>query len=144
MPNSATQTLGLAGIEIPFPTSVTLQKLELGTVIAIDEDLFEGPIFGPVLVGKEQGMYVACAEDGHSHMMALTTSFANGKFKDGLRLFGMHCKRDVEAHIAVIRGIGKYNGANGHAIVKAINESSQYVGGSIAGDNKFLVLITKI
>ncbi|KAM7485684.1 hypothetical protein LguiA_001693 [Lonicera macranthoides] len=143
MPNSAIQTLGLAGIEIPFPTSVTLQELELSTVIVIDKDLFEGPIFGLVLGGKAQGLYVACSEDGHSHMMAMTTSFANGKFKDGLRLFGMHRKGDVEAYIADIRGIGKYNGANGHAIVKAINESSLYVGGSIGGDNKFLSINLK-
>lgn len=139
MPNSATKTLDLPGIEIPFPTRATLQELELGTVIAIDEDLFEGPVFKPVLVGKAQGMYVASSEDGYSHMMAMTTSFATGEFKDGLRLFGVYRKGDSEAHIAVIGGIGKYDGANGYAIVKAINESSQYVGGEIGGDNKFLM-----
>ncbi|KAM7494963.1 hypothetical protein LguiB_029572 [Lonicera macranthoides] len=85
------------------------------------------PIFGPVLVGKAQGMYIASSKNSHSHMMAMTMSFAIYEFKNRLRLFGMHRRGDFEAHITVIGGIENYDGANGYAVVKAINESSQYV-----------------
>ncbi|KAM7492096.1 hypothetical protein LguiA_035017 [Lonicera macranthoides] len=105
----------------------TLWELELGTIIAINEDMFEGPIFGPVLVEKAQGMHIASSKNSHSHMMAMTMSFAIYEFKNRLRLFGMHRRGDFEAHITVIGGIENYDGANGYAVVKAINESSQYV-----------------
>ncbi|KAE8669230.1 Cleavage and polyadenylation specificity factor (CPSF) A subunit protein isoform 1 [Hibiscus syriacus] len=73
-------------------------------------------------LGKAQGVYVASSEVDAGHMMAMTTVFADGGFKDGLRFFGLH-RRDVsESHIAVIGGTGKYAGANGYATVKVVKQ----------------------
>lgn len=107
-----------------FPTAATLQELEFGTVLVIDEDLFgAATAFTPSMsvLGKAKGVYVASSEDGSSHMMAMTTSFGGGdQFKDSLRFFGV-LKSDIpESHIAVIGGTGKYDGANGYAAVKAV------------------------
>ncbi|XP_060215377.1 dirigent protein 25-like [Lycium barbarum] len=125
-----THTLDLQGISMTFPAIATLQELELGTVTTIDEDIYEGSIYGSYLMGKSQGMYVASSENGSSHMMAMTTSFLGNKYEDSLRFFGVH-KGDVfESHIAVIGGTGKYRDANGYAIVKIVNETSNKSGGS--------------
>ncbi|RVW49413.1 Dirigent protein 10 [Vitis vinifera] len=116
-----TQALDLSGISLSFPAIATLQELEFGTVLIIDEDLFEGTAVTPSsLLGKAQGVYVASSEDGSSHMMAMTTTFAEGAFKDSLRFFGV-LRTDVpESHIAIIGGTGKYDGANGYTTVKAV------------------------
>ncbi|CAK7325606.1 unnamed protein product [Dovyalis caffra] len=113
----STQTLDVSNIGLSFPARATLQELEFGSVTEIDEDLF---VYGSLVVGKAQGVYVASSEDGTSHMMAITTKFVKNKFKDGLRFFGVH-KTDVpESHIAVIGGTGKYHGANGYAVIRAV------------------------
>ncbi|KAE7996862.1 hypothetical protein FH972_001547 [Carpinus fangiana] len=121
----STQTLDLSGIVgLSFPARATLQELESGTVTVIDQELFKGSSssknnnMSPML-GKAQGIYVASSEDGSSHMMAMTAYFDD--FKDGLRFFGGHQTDVPESHIAVIGGIGKYQGANGYATVKAVN-----------------------
>jgi hypothetical protein len=117
----STQTLDLSGIVgLSFPARATLQELESGTVTVIDQELFKGSSnnMSPML-GKAQGIYVASSEDGSSHMMAMTSYFDD--FKDGLRFFGVHQTDVPESHIAVIGGIGKYQGANGYATVKAVN-----------------------
>lgn len=126
-PNIPTQTLDLPGIGISFPARATFQELELGKVLVIDEDLFQGE-FGSVFVGKAQGMYVASSEDGTSHMMAMTVSFVNGEYRDGLRFFGVHRRDDDESHVAVIGGTGKYENANGYATIKTVNLRSNSVG----------------
>ncbi|CAN4105913.1 unnamed protein product [Withania somnifera] len=119
-----THTLDLEGISMTFPAIATLQELELGTVTTIDEDTYEGSIYGSSLMGKAQGMYVASSEDGNSHMMAMTATFLGKEYKDSLRFFGVH-RRDVfESHIAVIGGTGKYHDANGYATVSIINVTS--------------------
>ncbi|XP_009778390.1 dirigent protein 25-like [Nicotiana sylvestris] len=119
-----TRALDLEGISMTFPAIATLQELELGTVTTIDENIYEGSIYGSSLMGKAQGMYVASSEDGSSHMMAMTTSFLSNEYKDSLRFFGVH-KGDVfESHIAVIGGTGKYHDANGYATVKIVNATS--------------------
>lgn len=122
---TSSQTLNLPGIVgLSFPAArATLQELELGIVTSIEEDIYH-PNFGPqILIGKAQGIYVASSEDGSSHMMAMTASFGNGE-ANGLRFFGVR-KMDVhESHIAVIGGVGKYQGANGYATVKVVNLGS--------------------
>lgn len=141
-PNIPTQTLDLPGIGISFPARATLQELELGTISVIDEDLFKGE-FGSVIVGRAQGMYaqgmyVASSEDESSHMMAMTISFVNGKYKDGLRLFGVHRRDDNESRVAVIGGTGKYKIANGYATIKIVNLSTNNVGKEKEGGYKVL------
>lgn len=120
--SSSSQTLNLRGIVgLSFPVArATLQELEFGIVTSIEEDIFH-PKFGPqLLIGKAQGIYVASSEDGSSHMMAMKASFGDGE-ANGLRFFGVR-KMDVnESHIAVIGGVGKYQGANGYATVKVVN-----------------------
>ncbi|XP_068329798.1 dirigent protein 9-like [Pyrus communis] len=123
----ATQTLDLSGVGLFFPARATLQELELGIVTLIDEDIFESSGYsGPQIIGKAQGIFVASSEDGSSHMMAMAAHFANSRFKDGLRFFGVH-RTDVDerdgSHVAVIGGIGKYEGANGYATVSAVNNA---------------------
>ncbi|XVF75425.1 hypothetical protein PTKIN_Ptkin13bG0187700 [Pterospermum kingtungense] len=116
---SSTQTLDVSNIGLYFPAKATLQELEFGAVMTIDENLFDGSVNGAPL-GKAQGLFIASSEDGTSHMMAMTTFFANSKLKDGLRFFGLHRRDVAESHIAVIGGIGKYVGANGYATAKAV------------------------
>ncbi|XP_027185450.1 dirigent protein 25-like [Coffea eugenioides] len=98
------QTIDLEGISMSFPAIATLQELELGTVTTINEDIYEGFVFGSSLLGKAQGISVASSEDGSSHMMAMTASFI------------------------VIGGTGKYQNANGFATVKTVNISSSLKG----------------
>ncbi|KAL3521022.1 hypothetical protein ACH5RR_019171 [Cinchona calisaya] len=118
------QTIDLEGISMSFPAIATLQELELGTVTTINEDIYEGSIFGSSLLGKAQGIYVASSENGSSHMMAMTASFLSNEYKDGLRFFGVHRSDVNESHVAVIGGIGKYQNANGYATVKTVSISS--------------------
>ncbi|XVE99454.1 hypothetical protein REPUB_Repub03eG0199000 [Reevesia pubescens] len=132
------QTLDVSNIGLYFPARATLQELEFGAVMTIDENLFDGSLNGSP-VGKAQGLYVASSEDGTSHMMAMTTFFANNKFKDGLRFFGLHRRDVAESHIAVIGGIGKYVGANGYATVKVVELRSNSAAEKQVGINKLLL-----
>ncbi|THG23273.1 dirigent protein 18-like [Camellia sinensis] len=132
-----TQTLDLPGIGISFPARAALEELEFGTVTTIDEALFQGA-FGSVLIGKAQGLYVASSEDGSSHMIAMTASFADGKYKDGLRFFGVHRTDVSESHVAVIGGTGKFDCANGYATIKTMNLSSNSVERESEGGYKVL------
>ncbi|XP_022764290.1 dirigent protein 16-like [Durio zibethinus] len=134
----STQTFDVSNIGLYFPARATLQELEFGAVMTIDENLFDGSINGSPL-GKAQGLYVASSEDGTSHMMAMTTFFAESKFKDGLRFFGLHRRDVAESHIAVIGGIGKYVGANGYATVKAVELRSNAAAAEKQGVNKLLL-----
>ncbi|XP_071937647.1 dirigent protein 25-like [Coffea arabica] len=122
------QTIDLEGISMSFPAIATLQELELGTVTTINEDIYEGFVFGSSLLGKAQGIYVASSEDGSSHMMAMTASFIGNKYKNALRIFGVHRSDFNESHVAVIGGTGKYQNANGFATVKTVNVSSSLKG----------------
>ncbi|XP_059627158.1 dirigent protein 25-like [Cornus florida] len=134
----STQTLDLQGISISFPAISTLQELEFGTVTGIDSELFEGSVFGSRLLGKAQGMYVASSEDGSSHMMAMTTTYAESEYKDALRFFGVHRADVAESHVAVIGGTGKYQNANGYATIRTVNVSSTAAGKESEGANKLL------
>ncbi|KAI3950964.1 hypothetical protein MKW92_021342 [Papaver armeniacum] len=112
----------------------TLQGLESGNITPIDEQLILGSL-DPLVIhtssvfGKAKGVYVkrssSVSVDDHAkgdHMMAMTVILANngGRPKDSLRFFGVHRITDVESHIAVIGGTGKFQGANGYASVKNI------------------------
>ncbi|KDP46121.1 hypothetical protein JCGZ_06632 [Jatropha curcas] len=120
----SSETLKFSKIGLSFPAKATLQELELGTVTKIDEQLFEGAMYGSLVVGKAEGIFVASSEDGNSHMVAITANFGASESKDELKFFGVY-KRDVpESHIAVIGGTGKFQSANGYAVIKAVNGSS--------------------
>nr|GMD50773.1 dirigent protein 25-like [Ipomoea batatas] len=119
-------TLDLGGLTLSFPAAATLRELELGTVAAIDEEVYSAAA-ASVLVGKAEGVYVAASSgDGSSHMMAMTARFVgSGEYEDGLRLFGVLKNDAEESHLAVIGGTGRYDGANGYATVKPLNISSE-------------------
>ncbi|KAB5538871.1 hypothetical protein DKX38_016404 [Salix brachista] len=135
----STQTLDVSNIGLSFPARATLQELEFGSVTEIAEDLF---VYGSLVVGKALGVYVASSEDGTSHMMAMTAKFVKNEFRDGLRFFGVH-KTDVpESHIAVIGGTGKYHGANGYAVIKAVGAGSKSTAGEETGNLLFNVYLS--
>ncbi|KAL2330537.1 hypothetical protein Fmac_018118 [Flemingia macrophylla] len=138
--SSSTQTLDLSSIGFSFPTKATLQELEYGSVTPIDEELLEeGDGVEVRKLGKAQGLCVSSSEDGNSHMVAITASFMNGEYQDGLRLFGVH-KTDVfESHVAVIGGTGKYYGANGYAAVKVVDKVGSNVEEEKVTSSKFLL-----
>ncbi|KAI9156799.1 hypothetical protein LWI28_012398 [Acer negundo] len=139
---ATTQTLDVSNVGIFFPPRAALQELEFGTLVIVEEDLFEhySSLHGsPRSLGKAQGVYVATSEDGTSHMMSMTASFSDTGFKDGLRFFGVHRKDRAESHIAVIGGTGKYDGANGYATVKARVLSGSKVGAQEQEANKYLL-----
>ncbi|KAE8670711.1 Cleavage and polyadenylation specificity factor (CPSF) A subunit protein isoform 1 [Hibiscus syriacus] len=102
-----------------FPFS---KPLEFGAVVTIDATLFDGGSVDDSPLGKAQGVYVASSEGDAGHMMAMTTVFADGGFKNGLRFFGLHRRDASESHIALIGGTGKYTGANGYATVKVVKQ----------------------
>lgn len=104
-------------------------------MMVIEEELFKGSSnsVSPIL-GKAQGIYVASSEDGSSHMMAMTVYLAGTDFKDGLRFFGVYQTNVAESHIAIIGGVGMYNGANGYATIKAVDAGSHG-----KGTNKLLL-----
>ncbi|KAF8021946.1 hypothetical protein BT93_G2169 [Corymbia citriodora subsp. variegata] len=132
---SSTGTLDLAGKGFSFPAIATLQELELSSVTEINEYLFEGL---DQVIGKAQGVYVACSEDGTSHMIAMTAYFAGNELKDRLRFFGVHRTDVSESHIAVIGGRGLYNGANGYASVKFIDGGFN-TSGEDTGESMYLL-----
>lgn len=139
----STQTQDVSNMGLYFSARAALQELESGAVMTIDENLFDGSLNNGSPLGKAQGLYVIASnsEDGHgtSHMMAMTTFFADSKFKDGLRFFGLHRRDVAESHIAVIGGTGKYVGANGYATVKAVELRSKYSSAQKQGVNKLLL-----
>ncbi|XP_039037378.1 dirigent protein 25-like [Hibiscus syriacus] len=119
---SSTRTLDVPNLGLYFPTRATLQELEFGAVVTIDATLFDGGSVDDSPLGKAQGVYVASSEGDAGHMMAMTTVFADGGFKNGLRFFGLHRRDASESHIALIGGTGKYTGANGYATVKVVKQ----------------------
>ncbi|CAN0836974.1 Dirigent protein 9 [Linum grandiflorum] len=146
LPNPATiftkQTLDDSAVGLLSTPAgrATLEELEVGSVAEISEELFENSSYGPVVVGRAQGLFVAASSDEddgtNTHMVAITANlFINGDDHkvvrgDGLRLFGVHTsnKKKVkgESHIAVIGGTGKYEGANGFAVIKPVDLGSNF------------------
>lgn len=101
-------------------------------------------MFGVQLVGKAKGIYVAIgSEDGIdniSHMMAMTASFYDEKKLDSLKFFGVHRRDVMECHVAVIGGTGKFEDANGYAIIRSLVTSSNNKEVSYVEEvNKFLL-----
>ncbi|KAJ9160024.1 hypothetical protein P3X46_025465 [Hevea brasiliensis] len=120
-PMLPTTGVSMQNIGLSFPASAALQEMELGSVVEIDENLFEGTIYGSLVVGKAQGIFVASSENGTSHMVAMTANFGKNESKDGLKFFGVYKRVVPESHIAVIGGTGKFHAANGYAVIKAVD-----------------------
>lgn len=130
LPQSNPASLDFSNVGMSFPVSATLQEMEFGSVIEIDENLFEETTYGSLATGKAQGMFVASSENGTSHIVAMVVKFGESESEDGLNFFGEY-KRDVhESHIAVIGGTGKFQAANGYAVIKVVD------GGSSVGEEE--------
>ncbi|ONK76992.1 uncharacterized protein A4U43_C02F2000 [Asparagus officinalis] len=95
-----------------------VQTLEIGNMTVIEEEL----ISTSPLKGKVQGIYVASLGDTNISMLVIKAVFDGGRFQNSLRFFGEFKPGLSESHIAVVGGSGRYHGANGFAIVKAIDE----------------------
>lgn len=95
-----------------------VQTLEIGNMAVIEEEL----ISTSPLKGKVQGIYVTSLEDENISMLVIKAVFDGGIFENSLRFFGEFKPGSSESHIAVVGGSGRYHGANGFAIVKAIDE----------------------
>lgn len=140
-PTLSSDTINFPGLDVSFPARATLEELEVGTVMAIDENVFGNIAYsGMELIGKVKGMYVISQENPTSHMMALTASFGNTEDdEDGLSFFGEYSKDLLDSHIAVIGGTGKYEDANGYATLVTVNVSSSYeMRSEYEAVNKFL------
>ncbi|KAL9233694.1 hypothetical protein vseg_008654 [Gypsophila vaccaria] len=133
-PSYSTQTLDIPGLEISIRATSTLQEeLQFGHTTVIESNMYvENVAYGPQLVGKAKGIYVATKSDdvNGGRMMAMTASFISTSTNNGnymtdysssLRLFGVQRKDVSECHVAVIGGTGKFHGANGYATINAVN-----------------------
>ncbi|KAF8736729.1 hypothetical protein HU200_004801 [Digitaria exilis] len=104
--------------------------LRPGTVTVVDEELRGRKEFGLPLGGRLQGVLVTSLADNSSHMVAVKASFAGDDADDSLRFFGIRRDDQVESHIAVVGGTGRYSGAAGFAVVRATDESE--TGGNVS------------
>lgn len=95
-----------------------LQTLEPGLVTVIEEEL----LIGSQLQGKMQGIYVMSSGNENSSMVAMKATFSGGNkdSTDSLRFFGLYQPGINESHIAVIGGTGRYQDANGYAVVRSM------------------------
>ncbi|KAK9684143.1 hypothetical protein RND81_10G189500 [Saponaria officinalis] len=137
-PSFATQTLDIPGFEISIPATSTLEEeLQFGHTTTIESNMYvENEAYGPQLVGKAEGIYVAIdSEDVNGgHMMAMTASFISmgshnnnkGDYSGSLRLFGVHTRDVYECQVAVIGGTGNFHDANGYATISAVNRRDDY------------------
>ncbi|KAJ1286129.1 hypothetical protein BS78_03G329100 [Paspalum vaginatum] len=95
--------------------------LRPGTVTVIDDQLRGRKEFGLPLEGRLQGVLVTSLADSSSHMVAVKAKFAAGDGEDGsLRFFGVRRDDQEESQIAVVGGTGRYSGATGFAVLKAV------------------------
>ncbi|KAG0467512.1 hypothetical protein HPP92_018472 [Vanilla planifolia] len=100
----------------------SMQALESGTVTILEE-VFAGNVGHQreEVMGKLQGIYVTSSKDNSSHMVAMRATFErDGELADSLRFFGVHKQGLIESQIAVVGGSGRYDRANGFALVKAV------------------------
>ncbi|URD99540.1 Dirigent-like protein [Musa troglodytarum] len=125
-----------------LPILASAPALEAGTVTAVDEELAGNVELGSPLSGKAQGISVTSMADRSSHIVAMRVTFAGGggETGDSLCLFGVHQPAQAESHIAVVGGTGRYQDANGIAILKAVAAKSSSERESVQHKNKVLAV----
>ncbi|KAB2038543.1 hypothetical protein ES319_D03G152800v1 [Gossypium barbadense] len=131
---------------IPLPSQATLQRLLFGAVTVIDDELTQGCEYGSSIMGKAQGFYVASSMDGSSHTMAFTAMFhdEDDHYKDdAISFFGVHRTAAVESPIAIVGGTGKYENAQGYAVVETLPNTNQYTVDGVDTLLQFSVFITR-
>lgn len=132
--------------QLPQGNSNTLKKLLFGTITVIDDELTEGHELGSSIIGKAQGFYLASSMDGTSHTMAFTAMFHDGDDDDdeydAISFFGVHRTVTVESPIAVVGGTGKYENAQGYAIIETLHHTNQHTTDGIDTLLQFSVYLT--
>ncbi|KAG2730122.1 hypothetical protein I3760_01G278500 [Carya illinoinensis] len=125
-----------------LPSASTLQQLMFGTMTVFDDELTEGHELRSGLVGKAQGFYVVCSEDGTTQTMAFTVMFESGSYADSLSFFGIHRTAVSESQLAIMGGTGKYVNAKGFATVKTLVDTTLHETDGVETLLEFTVYIT--
>lgn len=95
--------------------------MEVGKMAIINEKLMGDLKLEQPLLGQVQGLYVTRMEGGNdSFMVTIRVSFTNVESEESLSLFGAYRPALPESHIAVVGGTGRFEDANGVAILKAV------------------------
>lgn len=128
---------------IPLPSQATLQRLLFGAVTVIDDELTQKREYGSSVMGKAQGFYVASSMDGSSHTMAFTAMFHDEDKDDAISFFGVHRTAAVESPIAIVGGTGKYENAQGYAVVETLHNTNHYTVDGVDTLLQFSVFITR-
>ncbi|OMO67659.1 Plant disease resistance response protein [Corchorus capsularis] len=122
-----------------------LQQLLFGTITVIDDELTQGHELGSSVIGKAQGFYLASSMDGTSHTMAFTAMFHDDhddSKDDAISFFGVHRTAAVESHIAIVGGTGKYENAQGFALIETLHHTNQHTTDGIDTVLQFNVFLT--
>ncbi|KAF5467227.1 hypothetical protein F2P56_017075 [Juglans regia] len=125
-----------------LPSASTLQQLMFGTMTVFDDELTEGHELRSGLVGKAQGFYVVCSEDGTTQTMAFTVMLERGSYADSLSFFGIHRTAVSESQLAIMGGTGKYVNAKGFATVKTLVDTTLHETDGVETLLEFTVYIT--
>ncbi|XVE59195.1 hypothetical protein DITRI_Ditri05aG0026100 [Diplodiscus trichospermus] len=149
--NNGNNNLITNGKALPFvtagqlPQGATLQKLLFGTITVIDDELTEGHELGSSIIGKAQGFYLASSMDGSSHTMAFTAMFHDMDAHDGedaISFFGVHRTAALESPIAIVGGTGKYENAQGYAIIQTLHHTNEHTTDGVDTLLQFSVYLT--
>ena len=110
----------------------------------IDDELTEGHELGSSIIGKAQGFYLASSMDGSSHTMAFTAMFhdADHDEEGTISFFGVHRTAAQESPIAIVGGTGKYENAQGYAIIETLHHTNQHTTDGIDTLLQFSVFLT--
>ncbi|XP_022157846.1 dirigent protein 9-like [Momordica charantia] len=97
--------------------------LSAGQLTAMDDELTEGEELGSAIMGRGQGFYFVSSLDGSSHTIAFTVVLHqhnqdDNKDEDTIIFFRVHRRVSLESPIAVVGGIGKYEKAEGFAMIE--------------------------
>ncbi|KAG6505413.1 hypothetical protein ZIOFF_037769 [Zingiber officinale] len=104
-----------------LPILARSQALEVGKMAIINEKLMGDLKLEQPQLGQVQGLYVTRMEGGNNNfMVTLRVSFTNVESEESLNLFGAYQPALPESHIAVVGGTGRFEDANGVAILKAV------------------------
>ncbi|GMI97059.1 hypothetical protein like AT2G39430 [Hibiscus trionum] len=137
----------IKGKKLPVVTQgATSQKLLFGTITVIDDELTQGHELGSSIIGKAQGFYLASSMDGSSHTMAFTAMLhdeGSHDKDDAISFFGVHRTAAAESPIAIVGGTGKYENAQGFAIIETLHHTNQYTTDGIDTLLQFSVFITQ-
>ncbi|GAA0164922.1 hypothetical protein LIER_20450 [Lithospermum erythrorhizon] len=101
--------------------------LGFGTITVIDDILTSGPELGSRVLGKAQGVYVACSANGSTQMMTFSAMMEGGEYGDSINFFGVYRIGSTMSHLSITGGTGKFKNACGFAELRPLIPSGQHV-----------------